>query len=73
MFLLFDIYLLALYVTFYFDDHFYQPKRYLLEERLVKVSLLESVVECSHTYLLVLWDDPDGGFIKPGEIIPKRL
>lgn len=73
MFLLFDIYLLALYVTFYFDDHFYQPKRYLLEERLVKVSLLESAVEYAHIYLLVWWHDPDCGFIKPREIIHKRL
>lgn len=70
---IFGVVVLALYVTFYYSDHFRQHKRWLLGERLIKMSRPESILECSHKYLLVWWDNSVRGFLKVGEVVSQRL
>lgn len=70
--LLFGVSLLVLYVAFCSSDHFCQWECWILGERLIKVSRLYSVLERPRGHFLVWRDDLDGGFIKPGEIVPKR-
>lgn len=40
---------------------------------LIKVPHLESILERPHKHLLVWGNDPDGGFVEPGEITPQPL
>lgn len=71
--LLFSISLHALYITFCSGDHFCQQKCWLMEERLLEVSCLELTLEYPHKHLLVWWDDPNSGFIKPYKVVPRWL
>lgn len=64
---------LALYIAFFSSDHFYQLKFLFWGERLVEVSLIESILEHPHKHLLFWWDGHDGGFIKVGEVVPQWL
>ena len=38
---------------------------------IVEVSRLESILEHHHKLLLVLWGNPDGGFVKADKIVPQ--
>lgn len=71
--LFFGVSLLALYITLWYGDHFSQGKCWLLGERIIKMSCLKSILECPLKHFLAWSDDPDGGFVKPLNIVPQRL